>query len=532
MWRLLGALILVILWTADGFGPDDSLGLAAARTGDNECTIVVASGNATIDGRPILSKNRDITDPDQKFRYVARRVTPHDTMYAFIGNFYTDDPVRCYMGVNEKGFAIINANCYNLPDVTGDGIDDGLLMRRSLEKCASVEDWEHLLNQTNLTGRQDPWIFGAMDATGSAKLYECSNFYYYEYDAEDADVAPAGVIIRSVFSVVGWPIDEGAERYKRAKDLLQARQQFERLSVEYILQDMTRDLYSSLCDPYPLPFSGRVDSLPPGYVFTGETINRFRTRSVSVIRGVLPDEDPSLATQFAMLGPPVLTVAVPLWVAAGSAPAFFWDGPKAPWYQIIEQRMALLYPYKGISTWLDTHYLVDDDSSGVFSYSLPLELWGIQQADLAVEAWRGHPADPELVLQVQQAIAQEIWQGFQNENADGLDLEPEIFADHRDSPLKPSAVYRISNHPNPFNANTAIDISISGNSGIEFARVGVYNVLGQLIKELGDVQLRDGAGSVIWDGIGNSGDPAASGVYLYRVEAKGIYRTGKMLLLR
>ena len=93
-----------------------------------ECTIAVISGSATVDGRPLLWKNRDVTNDVQKFCYFEPRM-PHaeTTFYAFVGNVYSSDTTRVYMGVNEVGFAIINANCYNLNDTLSRGFDDGEL---------------------------------------------------------------------------------------------------------------------------------------------------------------------------------------------------------------------------------------------------------------------------------------------------------------------------------------------------------------------------------------------------------------------
>ena len=184
------------------------------------------------------------------------------------------------MGVNETGFAIINANCYNLPDDRKDGLDDGDIMRLALEWCSSVVDWEELLAVTSTFGRKDCWMFGALDVSGQAKLYECGNSSVTVYDANDSLTCPDGYIIRSVFGLSGWYTTEGLKRYNRVNFKVNRWFERYRLDVNYILQYLTRDFSfagesNSADNPYPLPFYGHQDGLPKGFVNTFETINRF-----------------------------------------------------------------------------------------------------------------------------------------------------------------------------------------------------------------------------------------------------------------
>ena len=493
--------------------------------GDNECTILVISGSATVDGRPIVWKNRDVTRADQKYLFIPKKYTQIDTTFAFNGNFYADDSSRCYMGVNEKGFAIINANCYNLTDILKDGIDDGDLMRLALEQCEDVEDWETLLNQTNLIGRRDAWIFGVMDASGAAKLYECSNFYYYSYDANDPEDAPDGILIRTVFALAGWNTSRGAERHKRARELIEQRDEFCLIDVKYILQTIARDFYCSLGDPYPLPFNGQIDNLPVGFVVVDEaTINRWKTRSGSVIRGILPGEDPRLMTTFAVLGQPVLSIAIPLWVASYTVPDFLSEGESAPWFEVIDERMDSLYPVKGNATWMNTHVLLDNDGSGVFTYSLDCEEWGINQANQWVDTWFGQPVDSVAVGNVQNQIAQHIWFQF----LQGRDQLTGITGYDNNKPKN----FILSNYPNPFNLSTTIRFGSNSGLNVNSVSVDIYNILGERVARLGEIELTDGWGSVDWGGRNDSGSDISAGVYFYRVEAGGLYYTGKMMYLK
>jgi hypothetical protein len=85
------------------------------------------------------------------------------------------------------------------------------------------------------------------------------------------------------------------------------------------------------------------------------------------------------------------------------------------------------------------------------------------------------------------------------------------------------------NRPNPFNPVTVIayDLPRAGES-----RLVIYDVSGARVREL--VNRRESAGrySVTWDGRGDSGAPAASGVYFYRLTSGTFTQTRKMVLLK
>lgn len=498
---------------------------------ENECSIMVISGRATADGRPILWKNRDITEPNQCFRYIPSRVTNEGTTYSFLGNFYTSNTYRCYMGINEAGFGIINANCYNLTDDRKDGLDDGDIMRLALEWCASVEDWEELLTVTGVFGRKDCWMFGAIDASGAAKLYECGNSRCAIYDANDPGTAPGGYIIRSVFGLSGWFTEEGLKRYNRINFKVNKWVEHNSLDVRFILQSLTRD-FSLACDsysaddPYPLPFNGYQDDLPKGFVNTFETINRYKTRACAVIRGVLPNEDPRLATTFAMIGQPALTIAVPLWVGAESVPDNMSQGNPVPWYALILERMGELYPLDvpNGDMYMDTHYLLDSTKTGVYTWSFATEYRAYTQAEQNLASWRNEGFNAEQIRAAQDDIFQRIWDVFETENH-GRAISPDSRSDI-------PRFANLHNYPNPFNSNTVISFQVAEGTNPRGVTVNVYTILGERVASLQNVHFADDSGSVVWNGRDDSGEAVAAGVYLYRIGLSGDGETGKMIYLK
>jgi hypothetical protein len=85
------------------------------------------------------------------------------------------------------------------------------------------------------------------------------------------------------------------------------------------------------------------------------------------------------------------------------------------------------------------------------------------------------------------------------------------------------------NYPNPFNPATVIAFDLPVRSE---ASLRVYNLLGQTVARLLDGSVEAGNHSVKWNGTTDSGEPAGSGVYFYRLEAGNTVFTKKMILLK
>jgi hypothetical protein len=80
------------------------------------------------------------------------------------------------------------------------------------------------------------------------------------------------------------------------------------------------------------------------------------------------------------------------------------------------------------------------------------------------------------------------------------------------------------NYPNPFNPATTISFAMP-QAG--YAKLEIYNTLGQLVATLVDEELEAGTHAVTWDA-----SVQASGLYLYRLTTSDFVETKKMLLLK
>jgi hypothetical protein len=271
---------------------------------DGECTIGVFSGSVTSDGRPIIWKNRDVGDADQRYIHCSSYNRDNITTIPFTGNVYRADTTRVYMGANSAGFSIMNSDSYNLNDSLDIGMDDGTLMRIALETCRTIDDFIILLDSTNVIGRKDCWNFGVLDSTGNCALFECSNHSYTEFYVGGDDPGNPDYLIRANFSVSGNdnPLT-GYDKYIRAMSLTDAKIEEDSIDANFVLEKLTRDLHNFIDDPYPLPYSGSQEGGPEGYIFNlWCTIANRNTYSAVVIRGVTDEEPPFITTIFAMLG--------------------------------------------------------------------------------------------------------------------------------------------------------------------------------------------------------------------------------------
>jgi len=85
------------------------------------------------------------------------------------------------------------------------------------------------------------------------------------------------------------------------------------------------------------------------------------------------------------------------------------------------------------------------------------------------------------------------------------------------------------NYPNPFNPSTAISFQLSADSEVTLA---IYNLNGQLVKQVASGKFPGGHHSVIWDATNDRGERVASGVYLYVLKSGGFTAQKKLVLMK
>ncbi|NTV03639.1 T9SS type A sorting domain-containing protein, partial [bacterium] len=85
------------------------------------------------------------------------------------------------------------------------------------------------------------------------------------------------------------------------------------------------------------------------------------------------------------------------------------------------------------------------------------------------------------------------------------------------------------NAPNPFNPSTVIRFSLPQAGPVSLR---IYDVRGRQVRSLVEGIREAGAHSVVWDGRDDRGGHAASGAYVYRLQADGKSQQRNMMLVR
>ncbi len=359
-----------------------------------KCTVAVVSGKATPDGRPLLWKNRDSSNRDNEIMYFKGE------KYDFIGVVNAGDPSQVWMGINSAGLAIMNSES---KDLEGSDYDaEGYLMKHVLGEFATVREFQKYLDLSNGVGRAVTSNFGLIDAQGGAGFFETGNTTYTFFDANNAQTAPNGFLVRANYAETGNGKGYGYYRRGRAEDLLKFAVDHDSLTYKYILQAVARDVKTESIDPYPLD-STTVDTLS-----TTTTVDRHRTVSCAVFHGVRAGEDPKFATMWTILGEPVAGVAIPLWVASGETGKLVTGKAGAPLNETIQSIEAELYPLKDNPTVLNISAL-----PSIFSVNIPLEDLIFDATERTLDAWHTNQNYLESIQQFQyqcQATVQSVLQ--------------------------------------------------------------------------------------------------------------------------
>lgn len=301
------------------------------------CTIGVASGKATSDGRPLLWKTRDYEVKPNIIYFTAT------DKYSFVSNITPAyGYYKSWYGLNEAGFAIVNSDIKDYPDGKN-GPDNGEFIYKALKYCKTVRDFKNLLDSTNLTGRNTKAIFGVIDNVGGAAIFEVNPYKYWMFDANDSTVAPLGCIIRTNFTNSNGGI-HGIERFRRSSEIINNLIKGDSLTVLNILKYEMRDMADSAGTPVTLPLIARTDKTPDYNLNCKYNICTPYSISATVIQGVKNNEPVFLTTMWAMLGNPFSSVAVPYW-PVGSPPSVSGSGKGCPLFDISLKIKKLIFCY-------------------------------------------------------------------------------------------------------------------------------------------------------------------------------------------
>ena len=236
----------------------------------------------------------------------------HGQRFRYVGLVNTADTLAesVWGGHNEAGFAIINTAAYNLNGDEGDTDGDGILIRKALSLCATVEDFETLLD-TIAKPRQVNSNFGVLDAHGCCAYYETGHYKYVKFDVNDPTVAPDGYLMRTNFGTTGnHLLDQGVERYCAITDYMTAAAGEGKFDATRLLTGIPRYFTHGLTKWKMEDFMPATEHDTQMFPIS-DYITRYSTASTILVQGVLPHEKPENTVSWVIIGSPMTAVAVP-----------------------------------------------------------------------------------------------------------------------------------------------------------------------------------------------------------------------------
>ncbi|HOD53139.1 MAG TPA: Ig-like domain-containing protein, partial [Candidatus Cloacimonadota bacterium] len=92
-----------------------------------------------------------------------------------------------------------------------------------------------------------------------------------------------------------------------------------------------------------------------------------------------------------------------------------------------------------------------------------------------------------------------------------------------------SATVLKGNYPNPFNPTTHIRFDLKQNGPV---KINIYNIKGQLVKQLLNDSYKAGHHTVTWNGKDDRGKSVSSGVYFYHMQSSDYSAVRKMMMIK
>lgn len=280
------------------------------------CTAVIASGKVTADGRPFIFKNRDASDGTNNSLLMLQ-----GTKFQYVGvvNYSTSSsPASIWYGHNEAGFAILNTLSYYFNSPTSKAnTSAGALMKKALGQCATVDEFETLLQQTQAQSTPVTLStnFAVMDSLGNVAFFETSNTSYTKFDANDESIAPNGYLVRTNYSFTSPYYDVtnhvGEQRYKAACKYLEDTFDDGKIDALQLAHELPRYLYHgdrevNLWDDIP----NDIDDVTNTYF--SNFIPRYTSASAALMQGILEGEHPANTVSWIAIGWPCGSFTVPI----------------------------------------------------------------------------------------------------------------------------------------------------------------------------------------------------------------------------
>ncbi len=473
-------------------------------------TVGIATGNKTIDGRPLLFKNKDQTD-----NY------PEDVNYYDGGNNYYSyvfqqddgqDHTRARMGINSVGFGIVYSDSENLEGASS-GPYGSQLSAIALKNCATIDDFRTLLNDTN-NERRVHNHFAVIDSTGDGAMFEVDGFSYFEIPIIDSIGTMANTAKYHPSRTAPASGSTSPQREARANYLL-SHPPTEGLDYKYFTDEIIKDFSETQTDE---------DSMPVGEYFTNPVLSRYKTSIGGVIKGVLPGDNALVESAFWLcLSEPSLSIALPFFTNVTSIPSFVRSNASGDGMAGSSDRVReLVYNYNGgrySDRYADTYDLVRIREH---TFRIQDSLFNSYERNLPI--WLGESLNDASNSMTTWMDDNHYWAKTKYDSI-SIVLDVSDFGKQNNKTFK-----LMQNYPNPFNPNTTIKYSIPRSTeyySVPQVLLKIYNTLGQEVATLINKRQLPGNYEVTWNAENHS-----SGEYLYKLEVAGYIESKKMVYLK
>jgi hypothetical protein len=187
-------------------------------------------------------------------------------------------------------------------------------------------------------------------------------------------------------------------------------------------------------------------------------------------------------------------------------------------YSQVAARRDKLYTLHNDGEYLDSRYLIGKDGIGVFTYTIPLETTFLNDVETYMTSWRQNIPNSSVFGAVQNMLADSIFNAYCRIPLAFPVLPLDIL----------NADIELKNYPNPFNANTTIDLSrFAANEPVD---IKIYDMMGREVRSFSSAGGDDS--HIVWDGRDRNANSLSSGVYFINAAASGRSATVKALLIK
>ena len=473
-------------------------------------TIGIATGSRTVDGRPLLFKNRDRTDvfpPDVQYYQGSSALGEYSYVYhKNLNQSYT----RVRMGINSVGFGIGNTDSENLSGA-GTGMNNGAFLALAIRTCANLQDFRNLLNSTNGARNVHAHI-GVIDSSGAGSLFEVDGYTYFELPVIDSVATMANTAKYHPNAGPPAPNSTSPAREARAIELFELAPP-QGLDYRYFVQEIIKDY----CRNQQIE-----NSMPIGQYQTNPVLSRYKTVAGAVIHGCKPGDDPLIeSAMWLTLGEPSLSVALPFLPNVDEVFDFIRPVSTGQGMAGDSDRMRqLVYDYTNgryWDQWADTFALVD-----IRALTFPLQDSLFDNYEQHLTQWRTMPT-------AQAGDSMKFWtydiQQYAKTEYENI-YQTVGVADKTQPPLK--SFQLLPNYPNPFNASTTIDYYLPQPSEVN---ISVYDLTGQKVWSRTIDRESPGRHSLPWNASTIRKSGLSGGIYFLRVQAGKFSQIRKMVYI-